>query len=144
MNEVWYLIDTNVLSKLTPAQRASTFMQGCCRIPSEILYETSGFPDIAMLRELEYPVSPEILDLVREVMKTVPPGDFKLVDLYRAKGNGDPILIATALDGIRAAEQTLFEQDWKIVTDDAAVRSKAFEFEIGTLSSKRFVVMLDA
>jgi len=62
------------------------------------------------------------LEHVRKVMKTVQPGDFKLVDLYRNKGNGDPILIATAIDAIRKADETLFKEDSQIVTDDSAVR----------------------
>ncbi len=72
-----------------------------CRISSEVLYEVQTFPDIEQLRALECPISSDLLVHVREVMKTEVLGDFKLVDLYRNKGNADPILIATALTAMR-------------------------------------------
>lgn len=142
MSEVWYLVDNNVLIKLKSAQRASTFFRDNCWIPSEVLHEARGFPDIAVLRELEYPMTARILEFVNDVMKTVAPGDFKLVDLYRNVGNADPILVATALDAIRKADETLFKQDWQIATDDGVLRMKAAEFGIGTLSFKEFLTVV--
>lgn len=81
MNLVRFFIDTNVLSRLTRAQRASKFFRDNCSLCSEVLHEASGFPDLAELRRLEYPVSPGVLTRVREVMSTVSPGDFTMVDL---------------------------------------------------------------
>jgi hypothetical protein len=48
---------------------------GRSKIPSEVLHEAATFPDIAMLRTFEYPMSADFLNLVREVMSTVPLGD---------------------------------------------------------------------
>ena len=61
-----------------------------------MLFEATGCPDIAMLQALEYPATPEVLERVRDVMKALPLGDFKLVDLNRNQGNCDAILIVTA------------------------------------------------
>ena len=56
--------------------------------------------------------------------------------------NADPILVATALDAIRKADETLFKQDWQIATDDGVLRMKAAEFGIGTLSFKEFLTVV--
>lgn len=144
MNLVRFLVDNNVLSRLTRAQRASRFFRDNCLVCTEVLHEASGFPDIAELRRLEYPVSAGVLARVRDVMATVPPGDFKLVDLYRNLGNADPILIASALEAKDTAAASLFAVDWRIVTDDAAVVAKAREFEVATLGYDEFVRLLPA
>lgn len=142
MTVVHYLVDNNVLSKLNRADRESTFFTRSCRLPSEVLYEASSLPDIAALRQLEYPMSTSVLDLVRKVMSTVQPGDHELVDLYHVQGNADPILIAIALDAMDKSGQTLIEEDWQVVSDDKAVRTKAGEFDITVLTTTEFVGLL--
>ena len=142
MNDAWYLIDSNVLSRLTLEQRASAFVRERCRIPSEVIHEVSGFPDIGVLRKLEYPVTTDVLECVREVMKTVAPGDFKLVDLYHNKGGADPILVATALVELRKSKETLFPHDWVVVSDDLAVRAKATEVGVSILCAEDFAKLL--
>jgi hypothetical protein len=142
MNDPWYLLDTNVLSQLTKAQRATAFVREHCRIPSEVLHETAGFPDIATLRKLEYRVAADVLECVREVMKTVAPGDFNLVDLYRNLGSADPLLIASAMVEVRKGKATLFPEDWVIVSDDAAVRAKAVEVGLSILGAQEFAALL--
>lgn len=142
MTETIYLLDANALSRLSTYQRGCAFVRRRCRIPSEVLHEIRGFPDVSQLRALEYPVSAELLESVSEVLKTVPPGDFKLIDLYRNKGNADPILVATALTGMRKASETLFSEDWKIVSDDDAVRAKAEEHGVEWLSTANFATFL--
>lgn len=133
-----YLIDTNALTRLGREHRGSNFLHAKCRIPSEVLYESRAFPDIESLRTLEYKVTAAILELVREVMATVRPGEHDLLDLYHARGNADPILIAVALDAIAKSRETLFEEDWQIVTDDEGVKSKAAEFDLRTVSASEF------
>ncbi|GAA2146508.1 hypothetical protein GCM10009844_22660 [Nocardioides koreensis] len=142
MSSIWYLVDNNVLSRLSREQRGSRFFRASCRLPSEVLYEASELPDIADLRRLEYPVCDGVLERVREVMSTVAPGDFKLIDLYRNLGNADPILVATALHAIDVAASSLFEEDWRIVSEDRAVRAKASEFGLRTLGFTEFLSML--
>lgn len=142
MSLVRFFVDTNVLSRLTRAQRASKFFRDNCSLCSEVLHEASGFPDLAELRRLEHPVSAGVLARVREVMLTVPPGDFRLVDLYHNLGNADPILVASALDAMEAEAERLFRVEWRIVTDDAAVIVKAREFDVTTLGYVDFLRML--
>lgn len=53
MNEERYLIDNNVLSHLSPEQRASGFFRTRCRIPAEVLHEAEGYPDAETLKDVE-------------------------------------------------------------------------------------------
>lgn len=141
-DERFYLIDTNALSSLTPLQRASDFFRERCRIPSEVLYEARFFPDIKSLKANEYPTTPRVLDILVSVMATVPAGDTKLVDLYRNRGNADPLVVACALDGARDSGGLLFGPSWVVVSRDRAVRDKACEFEIETITSDEFATLL--
>ena len=138
MNETWYLLDNNALVALTREQRSGEFARQRCRIPTEVLYEAQGFPDIAALRQLEFEMNAEILEQVRRVMAAVDPGDFRLVDLYGNKGNADPILIATALYARAASEDTLLPDEWVVVTNDSAVRRTAAAFSVPTLTPGQF------
>lgn len=143
MTIVKYLIDTNALSRIGRKDRGSTLVRDTCKIPSEVLHEAAMFPDIAILRTLEYPMSADVLNLLREVMSTVPPGDKDLIDLYHVRGNADPILVATALDAIAKSEETLLVEDWQIVTDDEGVKKKAAEFDLRTVTSAEFKKLVD-
>lgn len=138
MTIVKYLIDTNALSRIGRKSRTSAFVMNNSRLPTEVLHEAATFPDIALLRPLEYPTTADVLNRLREVMATVRPGDHDLVDLYHARGNADPILIAVALDAINKSRSTLFEEDWQIVTDDKGVEKKAAEFHLTTITSADF------
>ena len=135
MTIVKYLIDTNALSRIGRKHRGSTFVRDNCMIPSEVLREAATFPDIAILRTLEYPVS-AASNRLREVMATVPPGDKGLIDLY-VRGNADPILVALTLDAIAKSEETLLIEDWQIVTDDEGVK-EASAFDLRTVTSAEF------
>ena len=142
MNTDWYFLDTNALNGLTAVDGSSLLDKEQCRIPSEVLHEAQGLPDIKALKGLEYRTNAELLGDLGEVMSTVEPTDFKLVDLYRNRGNADPILVAAALHAIRKSEPTLFPDRWLIVTDDAALQNKATDFEIPTLSLSQFKTLL--
>lgn len=144
MNSDKYVLDANVLSRLSAEQRRSSFVQERCRIPSEVLHEIHGFPDIDQLRTLDFPMSAALLKHLKQVMRTVPPGDSTLVDLYRNKGNADPILIASAMTGMSQSAETLFDENWKVVSDDGAVRVKATALGVGWLSTADFVLLLAA
>jgi hypothetical protein len=139
-----YVLDANVLSRLSARQRRSSFVRERCRIPSEVLHEIRDFPDIDQLRGLDLPMTAELLECLREVMKTVTPADFKLIDLYGNKGSADPILVASAITGKRQSSETLFWEDWKVVSDDEAVRAKAAEHGVGWLSTADLVLFLPA
>ena len=142
MSEDRYLLDNNVLGKLTRSERVGSFVRDRCRIPSDVLREAEGYPDIETLRRLEYPTTRSILIRIQDVMRTVPPGDLRLVHLYANKGSADPGLIACALHASAQAKDTLFVERWHIVTDDKGVRSKASEFGVPTVGSRDFRTLI--
>jgi hypothetical protein len=135
VNGTWYLLDNNALLTLTREQRSGPFVRERCRIPAEVVYEAQGYPDVEVLRQLEFEMNADILERVRRVMASVRPGDTALVDLYANKGNADPILIATAMYARELSETTLLPEDWVVVTDDREVRRAAAEFGVPTMPS---------
>lgn len=141
MNTDWYFLDTNALNGLTPTERSSPLVLRRCRIPTEVLHEAQGLPDIKALKGLEYKTDVMLLRDLCEVMSTVDPRDSKLIDLYHNQGNADPILVAAALHATRKPEPTLFDR-WLIVSDDATLKKKATDFEIETLSVAQFKALL--
>ncbi len=137
MTPTRYLIDNNVLSKLTPKQRASELFRISCRLTSDVLFEARGYVE-EELAELEYQVTQEVLAFLLVVMASLEPGKTDLVDLWANKGTADPVLIASLL-AIRASEsETLFHDIWMLVTDDQTLASTARDFEIPVLSSRDF------
>lgn len=139
-----YVVDTNSLTQLGIRRRASRFFIGNARIPSEVLNEAKGFPDIAALRRNEYPTTATVLEQVRKVMATVAVNDTTLVNLYANHGNADPFVVACALDGRDRDAQSLFATEWVVVTEDKAVRAKADEFGLRALPSTEFAALIDA
>jgi len=138
-----YVIDNNALTFLGPAHRAGTFFKQHCRIPSEVLHEAEGFPDIEELRQLEYRTTPNVLAALVEVMASVPPEDRKLVDLYANLGNADPLVVACALNGQqRDDEGALFSLTWTVVSGDKAVQATARRFGLPVLTNEEFLVLL--
>jgi hypothetical protein len=138
-----YVIDTNALSQLKRHRRASAFFSEHAVIPSEVLREASGFPDVSELRQNLYPTTPHVLGWLTKIMETVPADDTKLVDLYANKGGADPLVIACALDGQAADNVYIDTPEWVVVTDDDAVRRKAKEFGLMVLSSTEFAAIVD-
>ncbi|XAS74087.1 hypothetical protein VUN82_09765 [Micrococcaceae bacterium Sec5.1] len=137
MNEEMYLIDNNVLSHLSPAQRASEFFRTQCRIPAEVLHE-AGHAHADAFRAVEYPTTASVLTFLQKVMATVPENDISLVNLYANKGAADPLLVACALDGIQQSETWLFGPTWIIVSNDKAVRAKGAEFGVESCTREEF------
>lgn len=111
-----YVIDNNALSFIKRKHRDNAFFKGHCRIPSEVLHEAEGFPDIEELKNLEYPTTASVLAVLTEVMASVPAGDTQLVDLYANRGNADPLVVASALDGQRGEAAMLFGPTWTVVS----------------------------
>jgi hypothetical protein len=138
MNEEMYLVDNNVLSHLSLDQRASEFFRTRCRVPTEVLHEAEGYPDAAALKEVEYPTTASVLGFLLTIMATVPEDDTALVNLYANKGAADPMLVACALDGMQETTSLLFGPIWLIVSNDKAVRAKAAEFGVESLTREEF------
>jgi hypothetical protein len=141
MNETFYLVDNNVLGKLSTVQRGSAFFARYCRVPDEVLHE-AGPARAAALHAVRYPTTPDVLEAVKTVMATVDVGDIKLVDLYRNKGTADPFLIACALVEQQSSADMLIRPEWVVVTDDEAVRRKAEEFDVAWIGSSQFMSLL--
>ncbi|WP_437771345.1 hypothetical protein [Arthrobacter sp. KNU40] len=138
-----YVIDNNALTFLGPAHRASAFFKQHCRIPSEVLHEADGFPDVEELRQLEYRTNPDMLVALVEVMASVPPEDRKLVDLYANRGNADPLVVACALNGQQSGEEgALFSLTWTVVSGDKAVQAMARRFGVPVLTNEEFLARL--
>lgn len=138
-----YLVDTNALSQLGRRRRASRFFLANAMIPSEVLREAEGFPDVQVLARNEYPTTPSVLRWLKTVMASVPPGDFDLIDLYSNGGSADPLMIACALDARDREAQYLNPLEWLIVTDDKAVKAKANEFRLHVLAHAQFADLID-
>ncbi|WP_437773507.1 hypothetical protein [Arthrobacter sp. KNU40] len=138
MNEEMYLIDNNVLSHLSPAQRASEFFRTRCRIPAEVLHEAVGYANVDALKAVEYPTTMTVLKFLQRVMATVPEDDTALVNLYANKGAADPMLVACALNGMQESASWLFGPKWIVVSNDKAVRAKAEEFAVESCSREVF------
>jgi len=138
-----YVIDTNTLSQLGKLRRASTFFLENAVIPEEVMHEAGGFPDIASLRDNVHPTSPRVLQLLTEVLSTVPDSDIRLVDLYANRGNADPLVVACALEGQEHDNQFLISPAWMVVTADEAVLAKAQEFGLQVLSNIEFGELID-
>ena len=138
MTEEMYLLDNNVLSHLSRAQRASAFFLERCRLPAEVLHEAGDHPDAATLKRVEYPTTARVLELLREVMATVPESDTALLDLYANKGAADPLLIACAVHATEEAAPLLWKPTWTIVSNDKAVRAKAAEFGVAACTREEF------
>ena len=138
-----FVVDNNALSRVKRDYRASGYFKQHCRIPSEVLHEATGFPDIDELKRLEYPTTARILTLLKDVMSTVPVGDTNLVDLYANLGNADPMIIATALAGQRTDDGMLVSRSWIVVSDDKAVQTKAREFDLTVKTTQEFITALE-
>ena len=136
-----YLVDNVTLSRMTTEQRASAFMQERCRIPEEIIYEARGLPDIEILKPLIYPTTTTVLENVKVVLATIKAGD-KVVDLYRNEGNGDVMLLATALTEMAVSSGQLFGVRWIIATADKGLTSKAVELGVLTCTSDQFIALV--
>jgi hypothetical protein len=139
-----YVIDNNALTFLGPAHRASAFFKQHCRIPSEVLHEAEGFPDVEELRKLEYPTTPDMLVALVEVMASVPAEDRKLVDLYANRGNADPLVVACTLNGQQSGQEgALFSLTWTVVSGDKAVQATARRFGLPVLTNEEFLAVLN-
>ncbi|GEL45069.1 hypothetical protein CHO01_01850 [Cellulomonas hominis] len=142
MNEHRYLLDANVLTRLTADQRASAFVSARCRVTAEVMNEVRGLPDRSVIARIELSTDARTLGRLREVMASVVPGDQSLVDLYRNKGCADPVIVAAALAAEDGQDQ-LWQTQWHIVSDDKAVRAMASTFGISWISRRDLVALIE-
>ncbi|WP_062464206.1 hypothetical protein [Demequina soli] len=133
-----YLLDTNVILRLPERILRNRAVSHHSHIPEEVLYEARFAPHIERFRHRTLPVTAGVLDSLQRVWDAVPEDDTSVVDLFRGKGNADPLLVAIVLDQRSKAATGLFGDAWKIVSNDAPVRRLAESFEIPTLDLAQF------
>ena len=138
-----YLLDNNVLGMLGKLRRESTFFRAHCRIPAEVAHEARRVAYAKSLDAISVPVTPEILDMLTEVMKAIPVGSTDMVNLYDNKGAADPVLVATALALNHPRVPTLFDERWVVVTNDKAVHATAKQFKVETLLPGQLAQVID-
>jgi len=138
-----YLVDNNALVSIGTKRWKTIFFREHCLIAADVAHEARyrahSFP-----ADVIVPVTPAILSQVARIMKTVLPGDTRLLDLYGNKGAADPVLVATAVV-LQAEESELLVGDTLvIVTRDEAVGEKAKEFDIETVLPDELAALIDA
>lgn len=138
-----YIVDTNVLSQVGRERRASDFFRENAVIPDEVLHETKRFPDSTQLCANRYTTTPRVLELLVDVMATVPADDRTLVDLYKNLGGADPLVVACALAAREDESQYLDALEWVVVTGDRAVAAKAGEFGLDVIDTPTFSALID-
>lgn len=141
MKETRYLLDANVVSRLTAEQRASPFVSKYCRIPADVMHEVRGLSDWSSIAHIMLSVNAATLSCLRDVMATITPGDLSLVDLYHFKGTADPVLVAAALAADHGDGQ-LWPTEWHVVSDDKAVRDTATVLDVPWKSRADLVAMI--
>ncbi|MGJ5589787.1 hypothetical protein ACSBQY_00975 [Micrococcus lylae] len=133
-----YLLDNNVISRMTPIQRSSQFVRERCFITEDVAHEGRGYAeDLASIRVIRR--SAGMLAHLARIMRLIAPSDTSLVDLYANKGAADPVLIATALEGMEAERDRLFQHKIRVVTEDRAVRRLSTDVGVDVLSLEEFL-----
>ena len=144
MNETRYLVDNNALTDLGSRRIRSDFFRDHCQVTADVLWEATDHPDWQLLSESTRDMTPRVIEQIRRVMNSVPPGDIELIDLYKNKGAADPGLVASILDAIASDEGVFFEDEWVLVTNDRAVVAKAHEFGIQTMAAAELRALIDS
>jgi hypothetical protein len=143
MSGTRYLVDNNALLRLGVVRRRSEFFRDRCRLPEAVVHEARARTDHAALKDLTYAVTPGVLAHLKIVMSDLKASDVSLVDLYKNLGTADPMIIATALDA-KEKEDSLFPDEWVIVSLDRALLSKAADLGIQTISPDCLADLVDA
>ncbi len=141
-DDSFYFLDNNVVSHLAVRHLRSALFEERCRIPSEVLYEARGHRSHNLLSKVEYKTDVAVLGMLSEVLQTVPSSDTKLIDLYRNKGNADPILIACGLLETRNASQMLVPPTWFVVSNDDPVRQIAETLGVRVMGRPEFMAII--
>lgn len=138
MSRDQYLLDNNTLIRLRAEGRHSIMRRRDCHIIEEVAHEARYLDDVGELEQMRLSVTTTTLRILQRVMASLGP-DNSLVDLYRNKGNADPLLIASALEKVEASETTLLPERWLIVTEDHGLREAATALGVRTLSLAEFI-----
>lgn len=138
-----YLVDNNALVSIGTKRRKTAFFREHCLVTEDVAHE-ARFRARSLHADQIVRVTPAILGQVRMIMKTVVPGDMRLLNLYGNKGTADPVLVATAVVLQREESEALVGDTLLIVTRDDAVTEKAKEFGIETATPDELATLIDA
>ena len=140
--DVRYILDETPSSSLKPEWIKSQFFQSYCYIPEEIIYELrdNNRLNFEIIAQRSIPVTYEILNKLQQY---VMPQIGKIVDLYKNEGNGDALLIATALEMRQMEDDKLIKSEWVIVTSDNGLASLAKRFDIRCISKNDFYRIIE-
>lgn len=144
MNETRYLVDNNALIAIKGERIKTQFFLDHCSITEDVLREAAERPERSELESVVIRTSPSFLGWLRRVMESVDAESVELVDLYKNKGSADPGLVAAVLDANELDADKFFADEWVIVTDDQAVRTKSSEFGLSTMSAGDLAEIIDA
>ncbi len=143
MNETKYLVDNNALIALGVGRVRSSFFRDYCHVTPDVYFEAIEHPEARLLSELSTDFDPNTFEHIRQVMRAVPPGDTRLVDLYKNKGAADPGLIAWVQQMGVADEGSLFPDQWILVTNDVAVSELALGLGQVAIGSVQLAALID-
>lgn len=140
-----YLLDTNIISGL-PTDVVEDFikLRGSLYVITEVREELEGAQsrlnllDQTEVQELE--ISVGILQKVADLMQQVGK-EFNLISLFENKGGADVVMLAHVLyENLRS--DTLFKEEWTIVTNDGPLTNTARKFGIRITSRDDFSTVL--
>lgn len=134
-----YLLDETPAASLRSEWIRSKFFCENCFVPEEIMYELRDNRnlDINELKKNQIPISYDVLNMLEIVMAQA-----KIVKLYQNEGNGDALIVATALSMKNIENSKLVKDEWIIVTSDKGVASLSKKFAIHCISKDEFYGIL--
>lgn len=135
-----YLIDETPAASLKCEWIETNFFQENCFIPEEIIYELRDNRelDLNKLKGRQIAVSYDILNALQIVMAQA-----KVVKLYQNEGNGDALIVATALAMKNIENTKLIQDEWVIATSDKGVIALAEKLAIRCIGKKEFYAILE-
>ena len=137
--ETKYLIDETPAASLKNEWMKTNFFKNNCFIPEEIMYELRDNYefDLNELKKNQIQVSYDILNALQIVMAQA-----KVVKLYHNEGNGDALIVATAMAMKNLENSKLIKNEWVIVTSDKGVVALAKTLAIKCIDKNIFYEQL--
>lgn len=137
--ETKYLIDETPATSLKNEWMKTNFFKNNCFIPEEIMYELRDNYELDLneLKKNQIQVSYDILNALQIVMAQA-----KVVKLYHNEGNGDALIVATAMAMKNLENSKLIKNEWVIVTSDKGVVTLAKNLAIKCIDKNIFYEQL--
>jgi len=137
MNDVRYLLDTVSINRLPLDLLNSVFVQSNCNVPLDVCYEVGNLRKQQAVQKIIEKMSADLLHIVQSLLHEIGTNN-KVLDIYHNEGNGDVILVATALMKKEQESLTLFKNNWIIVSDDKDLQELAKQKGVKAMSTEAF------